>query len=80
MNWESGVSEMKSIYAPKLAESFNVKIEDLFKENASNIVITQNNSDNKDNSVVNGISVLLHDKEAMDEIVNVIKKRKESKN
>ena len=32
MNWESGASDVKSAFIPKLAELFNVEIGDLFKE------------------------------------------------
>ena len=75
MNWETGVSDIKSIYIPMLAEFFNVAIQDLFKEDVSSVVINQNNSDNKDSSV-NGIILILNDKESVDEIVNIIKKAK----
>lgn len=74
MNWETGVSDIKSIYIPQLAEFFNVEIKDLFNENSSNLVITQNNTDNKDNSI-NGIIVLLNNKEAVDEIVNSLRRK-----
>ena len=76
MNWESGVSDVKSTYISMLAEFFNVDYNDLLKDNSSSTVISQNNTnkDNKDNSV-NGIIVLLNDKEAVDEIVNIIKRR-----
>ena len=79
MNWETGISDVKSTYIPMLAEFFNVDIKDLFKDNSSKIVITQNNTnkDNKENSV-NGIIVLINDKEAVDEIVNIIKRRQEN--
>ena len=73
MNWETDGSNIKSVYIPQLAEFFKVEIKDLFKEDASNIVINQNNTDNKDNSVNNSIVVLLNDKEAIDEIANIIK-------
>ena len=78
MNWETEVSKVKDTYIPMLADFFKVDINDLFKDNSSSIVITQNNTnkDNKENSV-NGIIVLLNDKEAVDEIVKIIKRRQD---
>jgi transcriptional regulator with XRE-family HTH domain len=75
MNWETEVSKVKDTYIPMLADFFKVDINDLFKDNSSKIVITQNNTDNKDNSINNSIIVLLNDKEAVDEIVKIIKRR-----
>ena len=75
MNWETGRSDVKSVYIPLLAEFLNVEIKDLFEEDTSKIVINQNNTDNKDNSVNNSIIVLLNDKEAVEEIVKIIKGR-----
>jgi len=73
MNWETGVSDMKSIYIPQLAELFNCEITDFFKTNATNRVINKNNTDNKDGSANNSIIVLVNDKEVVDEIVKIIK-------
>ena len=72
--WESGKSAIKSPYIPKLTEFLHVEASDLFREKPSEIVITQYNSDNKDGSI-NGIVLLLTDKEAMDQLVEVIKTR-----
>jgi hypothetical protein len=65
--------EIKSSYIPKLAEYLKVEINDLFKEKGS-IIINQHNSDNNDTSI-NGVILLLSDKEALDQLVEVIKKR-----
>ena len=74
VSWEAGAADIKSAYIPKLAEYLQVEINDLFKEKGNNIVINQQNYDNKDNSI-NGIVLLLTDKEAVEQILDVIKKR-----
>ena len=74
VSWESGAADIKSSYIPKLAEFLHVEINDLFREKATDIVINQHNSDNKDNSI-NGIVVLLTDKEAVDQLMEVMKQR-----
>jgi len=79
VSWESGTADIKSTYIPKLAEFLQVEINDLFKEKVSNIVINQHNSDNKDTSTNNSIVLLLTDKEAVEQVIEVIKRRVESK-
>ena len=74
LNWEAGETSVKSVFIPKLAELFNVEIGDLYQGKSSDIIITQNNSDNKDNSA-NGIIIILNDKKAVNELVNLIKKK-----
>jgi len=74
MSWEAGEADIKSAYLPKLAEFFHVEINDLFPKKAGDIVINQHNSDNKDTSI-NGVVLLLTDKEAVNQIVDVIKKK-----
>ncbi|MCL2313503.1 MAG: helix-turn-helix domain-containing protein [Firmicutes bacterium] len=76
VSWEAGSADIKSSYIPKLAEVLQVEINDLFKEKVSNIIINQNNSDNKDSSI-NGIVLLLTDKEAVDQMMEIIKKKVE---
>jgi len=73
VSWESGAVDIKSSYIPKLAEFLHVEISDLFKEKGSEIIINQNNNDNKDNSINNGIVVLLTDKEAVNQLVEVMR-------
>ena len=58
----------------QLAEFFSVDIKEFFKNKSSNIVINQTNTDNKEHSV-NGIIVLLNDKETFNELVTIIKKQ-----
>ena len=74
VSWESGLADIKSSYIPKLAEFLHVEINDLFREKPADIVINQHNSDNKDSSV-NGIVLLLTDKEAVSQLVEVMKQR-----
>ena len=74
VSWEADMADVKSSYIPKLAEFLKVDINDLFRENSTNIVINQQNTDNKDSSV-NGIILLLTDKDAVGELVKVIKQR-----
>ncbi|MDR2653044.1 MAG: hypothetical protein LBC68_12175 [Prevotellaceae bacterium] len=52
----------------------HVEINDLFSEKTRDIVINQQNTDNKDNSV-NGIIVLLTDKDSVTQLVETIKSR-----
>ncbi|GHT77656.1 hypothetical protein AGMMS50262_19250 [Bacteroidia bacterium] len=74
VSWESGMVDIKSSYLPKLAEFLHVEITDLFREKPSEIIINQHNTDNKDHSV-NGIVLLLTDKEAVNRLVEVVRER-----
>jgi len=74
VNWESGSADIKSSFVPKLAEFLNVDINDLFREKPAKIIINQQNTDNKDNSI-NGIVILLTDKSAVDQLIEVVKER-----
>ena len=78
VSWEAGGVDIKSSYIPKLAEFLHVEIMELFREKASEIVINQHNTDSKDSSI-NGIVLVLTDKEAVDQLVEVMKGRFESK-
>ena len=75
-NWESESNDVKSEYIPELAKVFNVEISDLFREKSSEIIINQQNtnSDNKENSI-NGVILLLTDKESVNKLVEVLKTR-----
>ena len=70
--WESGESDVKSEYIPKLAEIFGVDIKDFFETTTNKIEINQNNSDNKDNSI-NGLVFVLTDKESVEKLVESLK-------
>jgi len=74
VSWEMDVADIKSSYIPKLAEFLQIEINDLFREKSADIIINQHNSDNKDDSI-NGIVLLLTDKEAIDQLMDVMKKR-----
>ena len=74
MSWEAGTVDIKSSYIPKLAEFLKVEINDLFWEKSTRIIINQKNTENKDNSI-NGIVLLLTDKDAVNELVKVLKER-----
>ena len=60
-NWESGLSDVKSEYLPKIANILGVEIKDLFYSDSSAIEIVQNNTDNKDNSINNAIVFVIND-------------------
>ncbi|MFY1048107.1 helix-turn-helix transcriptional regulator [Chryseobacterium sp. GP-SGM7] len=78
-NWESETTDVKSQYIPKLAEIFDVKIQDLF-DSERKLEISNNTFDNKDNSV--GLIIFnISDKESVDkfnskleDLINSLKK------
>ncbi len=72
-NWENEYNDVKSEYIPSLAKIFDVEINELFEEKPSNLVVNQNNTDNKDSSVNNAIVLVLTDKEAVNQLVEVLK-------
>ena len=74
MSWETGEADIKSSYIPKLAEFLHVEIRDLFREKPNEIVIYQHNTDNKDTSINNSIVLLVTDKEAVEQLVDAIKR------
>ncbi|MDR2692298.1 MAG: helix-turn-helix domain-containing protein [Dysgonamonadaceae bacterium] len=74
VSWEAGTVDIKSSYIPKLAKFLRVEINDLFREKSSNIVINQHNADNKDSSI-NGIILLLTDKEAVNQLVEIMREK-----
>jgi hypothetical protein len=58
----------------KLAEFLKVDINVLFGKKSASKIIVKQNTDNKDTSV-NGIVILLADKDAVSELIEVIKQR-----
>ncbi|MDR0829261.1 MAG: helix-turn-helix domain-containing protein [Prevotellaceae bacterium] len=78
VSWEAGTADIKSSYIPKLAELLHVEINDLFSEKPRDIIINQHYTENKDNSI-NGIVVLLTDKEAVNQLAEIIKNKFENK-
>jgi len=75
VSWESGIADIKSSFIPKLAEFLHVEINELFREKPADIVINQHNSDNKDTSINNSIVLLLTDKEAVEHLVEALRKQ-----
>lgn len=55
INWENESSDIKSQYIPKIAEIFDVEIQDLFKDDKK-IQVT-NNIENKDKTGAGGVGV-----------------------
>ncbi len=72
--WESGNADVKSEFIPKIAEILKVDINDLFRDTSSAINITQNNSNNTDNSI-NGLVFVLNDKDAFEKILETLNLR-----
>ncbi|MBX2949287.1 MAG: helix-turn-helix transcriptional regulator [Crocinitomicaceae bacterium] len=72
-NWERGENDIKSEFIPKLAELFGVNIEDLFSSDKStNVSITQQHNEGKDNSILNGAIIVITDKDAVYKLAEVI--------
>ena len=74
VSWENGMADIKCSYIPMLAEFLHVEINDLFREKSADIVINQQNSDNKDTSINNSIVLLLTDKESVNQLIEVMKR------
>ena len=74
LKWETSENSVENQYIPKLAELFDVEISELYHYESSKIVITQNNTDNKDYSM-NSFIIILNDKEAVNEVVKMITKK-----
>ena len=70
--WEAGSADIKSSYLPKLAEYLHIEISDLFADKPHDIIINQNYRENKDNSI-NGVVILLTDKDAVNQLVETLK-------
>lgn len=71
-NWENERTDIKSEFIPPLAKIFKVEISDLFREQSSNIAMSSNNIDSKENSL-NGIVLVLTDKESVNQLIEVLK-------
>lgn len=71
-NWESGLSDVKSEYLPKIASIFGVEIKDLFYSDTSKIEIMQHNKDIKDKSI-NGLFFVITDKDSVEKLVKILK-------
>lgn len=72
-NWERGENDIKSEFIPKLAELLGVNIEDLFApDKNSNISISQQHNEGKDNSILNGAIIVITDKDAVSKLAEVV--------
>lgn len=67
--WEAEECQIKSSYIPQLAQVFDVKIEDLFKENSK---ININSTFNENNNSVNTAVIILTDKQAIEKLMEVL--------
>jgi transcriptional regulator with XRE-family HTH domain len=74
-NWESEANDIKSEHIPKLAEIFDVEIQDLFNEKTSKVEINFNKQINKDNSINNSIVLVMPDKQSVDKLMAMFKDR-----
>lgn len=83
-NWENETTDIKSQYIPKLADIFNVKIQELFDNDQKSYVV--NNFDTKDSSIgqqdfQQGIIINITDSETakllssqLEELIKTLKK------
>ena len=74
VSWESGTADIKSSFLPRIATLFQVEINDLFRKKMNSVTITHN-SENKNVSANNSVVVLLTDKDAVAQLVDIIKKK-----
>jgi transcriptional regulator with XRE-family HTH domain len=72
-NWESEANDIKSDHLPKIAEIFEVEIQDLFKNKVSKVEINFNK--HKDSSVNNSIVLVLPDKESVEKLLTIFKNK-----
>ncbi|WP_428070926.1 helix-turn-helix domain-containing protein [Chryseobacterium gambrini] len=86
-NWENEITDIKSQYIPKLAEIFQVKIQDLFEDGQKSTVSnSQDNFEMHDNSIgqkdfQQGIIINITDSEAarvissqLEELIKILKR------
>jgi transcriptional regulator with XRE-family HTH domain len=74
-NWENELNDIKSEHIPKLAEIFDIEIQDLFHDRPSKIQINFNKQVNKDNSTNNSVVLVLPDKESVEKLVVLLEDR-----
>lgn len=72
-NWESEANDIKSEHLPKLAEIFEVEIQDLFKNKVSKVEINFNKQINTDHSVNNSVVLVFPDKESVEKLMAMFK-------
>jgi DNA-binding XRE family transcriptional regulator len=69
-SWESGKSDIKSEFIPKIAEFLKIDIMDLFDKKS--ITIGHNKNIGKDNSLLNGAIIIITDKTLLNDIIEKI--------
>ena len=74
MSWETGTADIKSSYLPKLAEFLKVEIIDLFRDMPTGKMSKQHHTNHKDQPM-DGIVVLITEKDAVNDLVQLLKKR-----
>jgi len=72
-NWESEANDIKSDHLPKLAEIFEVEIQDLFKNKMSKVEINFNKQINTDSPINNNVVLVLPDKESVEKLMAMFK-------
>jgi len=73
IDWEDGKTDIKVSNILKLAEFFQVEVDELIPKKSGDIVISQHNTENKDTSTNNSIVFIITDKDTIDQVFNVIK-------
>lgn len=72
-NWESEANDIKSDHLPKIAEIFEVEIQDLFKNKMSKVEINFNKQINTDSPINNNVVLVLPDKESVEKLMAMFK-------
>lgn len=75
--WESGENDVKSEFIPKLAQLFGVEIKDLFEDSSKKIELNFNKQVHKGSSINNSVVIVMPDKESVDKLVDVLKKKED---
>ncbi len=74
-NWESEANDIKSEHLPKLAEIFEVEIQDLFKTKVSKVEINFNKQINTDSPITNNVVLVFPDKESVEKLLTIFKNK-----
>jgi transcriptional regulator with XRE-family HTH domain len=74
--WENNETDVKSEYLPKLAETFNVQIGDLFEKPNEKVLITNNKYEAKDNSILTGTVIILNNDETLKKFMRFLEQEK----
>jgi len=77
VSWESGTADIKCSYLPRLAEIMQVEINDLFQKKSNHIIIAHQHTNLKEIANNHSVVVLLTDKDAVEQLVDIIKKKGE---